>query len=304
MKKIALITLMLLLAAAASLIPGCNSTGTDSEFGDTNAVEFQLVQNVVAENSLGGVGNIVDVSWTLYDSIPGVTTSPKSFSSRAASSEDIIVVDSFNYSYNGGWHVFAFWVKAVDTVAHDTVDVTGIDSLQALNNGVPMQVPDTTVDDLYIRAHYDVALRNTNIVGSSDNSVNIGNIDWTGVTPTVIDGNVTENLQGTVSDSEIVVDFNFTNTLNADNIVANLGSEECPSSGLLSLNSTVDISAIRTIGASVDTLNVQGNWNISAAFNNGSVTVTYYDGTTYWQTTETCGEPAASPIARWVPTLD
>ena len=305
MRKFALLALMLLLAAAALLIPGCSSTSTNPVvYGDTNSVQFQIVQNVVAENSLEGVGNIVDVSWTLYDSIPGVTTSPKSFSSRAALSDDILVVDSFNYSYANGWHIFAFWIWAADTVTHDTVNVTGIDSLQALNNGVPMQVPDTTVDDLYIRAHYDVALRNTNIVGSSDNSLNIVNIDWTQIQPAVIDGSVSENLSGTFSDSEIVIDFNFTNTLNADSIVAVPGSEECPSSGLLSLNSSVDISAIRTIGASVDTLNVQGNWAISAAFNNGSVTVTYYDGTTYWQTTEVCGTPPASPLARWIPHVD
>ena len=304
MKKVVLVTLMLLLVAAAFLIPGCSSTSTEPTFGDTNSVEFQIVQNVVAENSLEGVSKIVDISWELFDSIPGVNSSPKNYSGRAALSDDILVVDSFNYSYTNGWHIFAFWVWAADTVTHDTVNVTGIDSLQALNGAVPMQIPDTSMDDLYIRAHYDVVLRNTNIVGSSDHSVNLGNIDWTGFTPIVIDGNVTENLQGTVSDSQLVVDFDFTNTLNANGIVANLGSESCPSSGTLSLNSAIDISAVRTIGAAVDSLSIQGNWAISAAFNNSSVTVTYYDGTTYWQTTETCGEPAVSPLARWIPHVD
>ncbi|MGH8015203.1 MAG: hypothetical protein ACREBV_03335 [Candidatus Zixiibacteriota bacterium] len=305
MKRLTLLGLSLIVAAAIALIFGCSSDSpTETEFGDTNSIEFQLVQAVVVNNSIQDVGNIVDLSWELFDSIPGVSPSPKSFSSRAAQSEDIIVVDSFNYSYAGGWHVFAFWARVTDTAEGDTADVSGIDSLQALDNEVPQQIPDSTTDELYIRAHYDVALRNTNIAGSADDSVDIENIDWSGLNPTVIEGTVTENLQGTVSDSEVVIDFNFTNTLIADSIVANIGSEDCPSTGLLVLNSSIDISAIRTIGASVDTLNINGDWEVSATFNNGDVTVTYYDGTTYWQTTETCGFPSVSPISRWVPNLD
>lgn len=305
MKKFALIALILLSAVGASLIPGCSSTTpTNPTMGDTNSVQFQIVQNVVADNSLEGVGNVVDISWTLFDSIPGVTASPKNFHQRAALADGIVAVDSFNYSYANGWHIFAFWIWAADTVTHDTVNVSGIDSLQALNGTVPLQIPDSTTDALHIRAHYDVVLRNTNIVGSADDSVVIDNIDWSGVNPLIIDGSITETLTGTVSDSLAVIDFSFTNTLYADSIVAIVGSENCPSTGLLVLNSAIDISAIRSIGSMVDTLAIVGNWNISAAFNNGNVTLTYFDGTTYWQTTEACGAPVASPLERWVPMLD
>lgn len=306
MKRVFLLALTLLLASGLALISGCSGNGSNnSEFGDTNAVEFQLVQEVVVNNSMGSVDNAVDLSWELFDSIPGVAVSPKSFNSRAAQSEsDIIVIDSFNYSYNGGWHIFAFWAWAADTVDGDTADVSGVDSLQALDNDVPQQIPDSTTDELYIRAHYDLSVRNTNIVGSANDSVDIVNIDWSGINPTVIDGSSTENLQGTVSDSQIVVDFDFANSLDADSVVANIGSEDCPSSGLLVLNSSIVISAVRTIGASVDTLSIDGNWEVSASFNNGDVTVTYYDGTTYWQTTETCGSPSASPVDRWIPNMD
>ncbi len=306
MKRVILITLTLLLAAAAAfMIPGCNSSSIEPELGDTNSPVFQLVQEFVGETSTDGVSRTLEISFELFDSIPGVSPSPKRFNQNASLDEDVLVVDSFNYSYTNGWHIFAFWVWVADTAAGDTVNVSGIDSLQARDNGTPMQVPDSTVDELYIRCHWDVALRNTNVTGSADNSVNVVNIDWNGINPANINGAVTENLSGTVSDSEIVVDFSFTNTLTADDIVFNFATEGCPTSGSLNLNSAIDISAIRTIGASVDTLSVNGNWEINAAFSNGNITVTYYDGTTYWQTTEDCdGSPTASPIARWVPMMD
>jgi len=307
MKRLVLIALTLLAAAGLGLISGCNSSNpAETEFGDTNSIEFQLVQEVVVDNSINGVGKIVDLSWELFDSIPGVSNAPKGAGSRQALSEDdIIVVDSFNYAYSGGWHVFSFWAWVADTVEGDTADVSGIDSLQALDNDVPMQIPDTTADELYIRAHYDLGVRNTNIVGSADDSVDIKDIDWNGVLPSVIEGHVTENLNGTVSDSETVIDFDFTNTLTADSIVANLGTEDCPNSGVLELTSAIDISAIRTIGAAVDTLSINGGWEVSALFNNGDVTLTYYDGTTYWQTTEACGSSmSASPVDRWIPNMD
>ncbi len=305
MKSFAMIALMLLLAVGVSLIPGCSSTTpTNPSMGDTNSVQFQIVQNVVADNSLEGVGNVIDISWTLFDSIPGVTASPKNFNQSAALANGIVAVDSFNYSYVNGWHIFAFWVWAADTVTYDTVSVSGIDSLQALNGTVPLQIPDSTTDALHIRAHYDVILRNTNIVGSADDSVVIDNIDWSGVNPLIIDGSLTETFTGTFADSQMVIDVNFTNTLTADSLVAIPGSEDCPSTGLLVASASIDISAVTTIGAAVDTVAIQGNWSISAAFNNGNVTMTYFDGTTYWQTTEACGTPAASPIERWVPVLD
>jgi len=305
MKRLSLLTLTLFVAAGLALIAGCSSSNpADDEFGDTNAVEFQLVQAFVGETSTDGVDRTLEVSFELFDSIPGVSPSPKSFNQRAASDEDVFVVDSFNYSYTNGWHIFAFWVWAADTVAGDTVDVSGLDSLQARDNGTPMQVPDSTMDELYIRCHWDVALRNSNVAGSADNSINIINIDWNDVNPANINGAVTENLSGTVSDSQIVVDFSFSNSLIADDIVFNLATGDCPTAGTLDLNSAIDISAVRTIGASEDTVNINGNWEITAAFSGNDVTVTYYDGTTYWQTTETCSSPSASPMSRWIPRVD
>lgn len=306
MKRLIFLTLTLLTIVGLGLFSGCNSSyPPETELGDTNSLEFQLVQEVVVNNSINGIGKIIELSWQLFDSIPGVSTSPKGTGSRQAlSEEDIIVVDSFNYAYNNNWHIFSFWATVMDTAEGDTVDLSGIDSLQVLNNGTPMQIPDSTADALYIRAHYDLGVRNTNIVGSADDAVDIDDIDWNGVLQSVIDGQVTENLSGTVSDSETVIDFDFTNVLTADSIVANLGTEDCPSSGVLGLASGIDISAIRTIGAFVDTLSINGNWVISASYNNGDVTLTYYDGTTYWQTTEPCGSPSASPVARWIPNMD
>jgi hypothetical protein len=293
------------IVAALAMIFGCESNPNDPEMGNVNDPEFQLVQQFVGESSDDGIARTMEISFELFDSIPGVSSSPKSFNQRAATEEDVLVVDSFNYAYTNGWHIFQFWVWVADTSAGDTVDVAGIDSLQALDNGTPMQIPDSTMDALYIRCHWDVALRNSNIAGSADNSINIINLDWNGINPANINGSVTENLTGTVSDSDIVVDFDISNTLTADDIVFNVFTGECPSSGALYLTSAIDISAVRTIGTSVDSLSINGVWEITAAFTGDEIMVTYYDGTTYWQTTDSCSSsPAPSPIARWVPILD
>lgn len=305
MKLLALLSLVLLLVAVLALIPGCSSSPANSAMGDANDPEFLLIQEFVGESSTDGIARAMEISFELFDSIPGVAPAPKNFTQRAAADEDLLVVDSFNYAYTNGWHIFEFWIWATDTAAGDTVDVFGIDSLRALSNGTPMQVPDSSMDALYIRCHWDVALRNSNVIGSADNSVNIVNIDWYGVDPANISGSVVENLSGTVSDSETVVDFSFSNSLTADDIVLNLAADECPTSGSLNLTAAIDISAIRTIGASVDTLSIDGVWEISATFEGTDLTVTYYDGTTYWETTESCSDtPTAGPVARLAPNLD
>jgi len=306
MKRVTLLALTLLLAAAIALLLGCSSDKlTEPVMGDTNAPAFQLVQGLVANGSLEGVNNIVDISMSMYDSIPGVSTSPKRFANRAASGDgDVIVIDSFNYVYSTGWHVFSFWVHVADTVSGDTVDVSGIDSLEALRNDTAMQVPDTTVDEIYIRAHYDLDLRNGNLTASADDSVDIDHIDWNLTTPVTIAGKVTESASGTVTDSNVTVTFSFTNTMTAHHLVANLDGSACPDSGSLHLNSAIDISVQRDLGTSVDTLNINGNWAITAAFDNGTVKLTYSDGATFWQVTQSCSTPVASPISRWIPNLD
>lgn len=306
MKRLVFLTLTLFTMAGLGLVSGCNSSNPlETEFGDTNSPEFQLVQGFVGDDATDGLGRSIDISFELFDSIPGVSTSPKQRGNYAALDEDVVVIDSFNYSYTNGWHIFAFWLMAADTVSGDTVDVAGIDSLQARYNGVPMQIPDSTMDELYIRCHFDVALRNSNVVGSADHSANITNIDWEGINPANINGAVTENLSGTYSDSEIVADFSFNNNLTAENIVFNISTGECPTAGLIELNSVIDISAVQTIGTSVDSIQISGNWEITGVFSGDEVTITYYDGTTYWQTTDTCGSSvSSSPVARWVPNRD
>lgn len=303
MRKLILLSILLVLGTGIALISGCNSSGTQQVMGDPNDPNFLFVEAIVGDQALGNVERILDISFLFVDSIPGSSFSPKNGTARQALAGDFFEVDSFNYSYTNGWHEFAFWMKVLDSAGVDTVVVTGIDSLRALDNGTPLQVPDSTVDELNVRCHYTFDLNSGVFSGSADYGLDMTGISTDPLNPVTINASGTETLVGTAADSEVTCDFDLSNTLAANDVVAQLdGSSDCPTSGSINLTANIDISCTGQIGSSIDTVAIQGEWNIGAIFNNGTVTLSYTDGTSIWEATEPCG-PTASPFARWTPSM-
>lgn len=303
MKKLTILVLSLVLVSALAIFLGCSGSSTEPQLGDPADPQFQAVQTVIGEDAIEGVDKTMELSFEFIDSIPGSSFVSKDSEFRQALSggDEVLVVDSFNYGYANGWHSFQFWAWVADTLNGDTVDIAGIDSLQVLNNGTPLQVPDSTVDELNIRTHFNVSVRNTNIAGSGDHSVNITGISPELLNPVVINGTANESASGTFTDSNVVCDFSFDNALTINDLTASVAGGTCPTSGTISLSSAVDLFCTETLQTGVDTVIVQGNWTVAATFNNTNVTVTYQNGDTFWQFSTTCDGPSASPAMRWMP---
>lgn len=306
MKRFTLLFTLLSLGVFMAMLPGCSTEDAITNLiqGDTNSAEFQFVNEIIGSDAMEGFGNVSAFSFELIDSIPGATFSPKNSNGRQALGigDEIILFDSLSYSWNGSWHVFAFSAMIIDTMFNDTIDISGIDSLQTLSNGTPIQVPDSSMDELRVRAHIVISERNGSFNGSG-----IHSIDITGITPMLIDpvtlnGSATETFSGTDSDSGATCNFAFSNALTVNNVVVSLeGTSGCPTSGSINMTANIDMTCIQNLGSAVDTVKVAGSWSFTGVFaSDGSIAITISDGTTVWQTTEPCNQqPSAGPHSRW-----
>jgi len=306
MKRFTLLFTLLSLGIFITILPGCSTEDAITNLiqGDTNSAEFQFVENIVGAEGFEAVGLAFDFSFAVIDSIPGSTFSPKNLGSRQALGvgDEVILFDSLSYVYDGGWHVFSFSATIVDTIFNDSISISGIDSVQTLSNGQPMQVPDMTVDELRIRAHFDIVDLDGSLTGSGDHSLTVTGFTPEMLTPIVINGTATETASGTDGDSSFTCNFTFTNSLTVTNITfIDNGVVACPTAGSISLSSTVDMTCIGGLGTAVDTITVAGGWTAIGVFaSDGSIAITISDGTTVWQTTEPCEQqPPAGPRSRW-----
>lgn len=306
MKRFILLFTLLSLGAFMTMLPGCSSDDAVSNLiqGDTNSADFQLVQNLVGAEGLEAIGNSFDLSLDLLDSIPGATFSPKKAISRQALGEgdEIFVFDSLSYAYDGTWHVFTFAASAIDTILFDTVSISGIDSIQTVSDGMPIQVPDSTLDELRIRSRLDINVSGGFFDASSVHAITVTGITVEMLTPVTLNGTATETASGSYGDSSVTCDYSFSNSLTATNIMfAENGQIDCPTSGSVSLTATVDMTCIGDLGAGIDTVSVAGAWTATGVYaSDGSVALTISDGTTVWNITEPCDSGVqASGTSRW-----
>ncbi|MEE8404436.1 MAG: hypothetical protein V3S17_03505 [candidate division Zixibacteria bacterium] len=306
MKRFTLLFTLLSLGAFMTMLPGCSTDDAVSNLiqGDTNSADFQLVQNLVGAEGLEAIGNSFDLSLDLLDSIPGATFSPKKAISRQAQGEgdEIFVFESLSYAYDGTWHVFTFAASAIDTILFDTVSISGIDSIQTVSDGMPIQVPDSTLDELRIRSRLDISVSGGFFDASSVHAITVTGITVEMLTPVTLNGTATETASGSYGDSSLTCDYSFSNSLTATNIMfAENGQIDCPTSGSVSLTATVDMTCIGDLGAGIDTVSVAGAWTATGVYaSDGSVALTISDGTTVWNTNEPCDSGVqASGTSRW-----
>ena len=306
MKKFTLLFTLLSLGTFITLLPGCGSDDIVSNLiqGDTNSSEFQAVENIVGTEGFEVIGNSFYLSLEILDSIPGSTFSPKKAISRQALGvgDEIFVFSSLSYAYDGVWHVFTLAASVIDTIYNDTINISGIDSVQILSGGQTLQVPDSTLDELRIRSHLNIAEVGESFLASLDHAITVTGITVEMISPVTINGTATESATGTDGDSTLVCDFTYGNTLTATNIVfLEGGTIACPTSGSISLTANINISCIGDLGAGVDTISVSGVWTATGVYaSDGSVALTISDGTTVWNTTEPCDDGVqASGTSRW-----
>jgi hypothetical protein len=101
--------------------------------------------------------------------------SPKGLSDMLSLQDDdmdVIINSIISYEYSNGWHIWTFSATLIKALV-DTIDVSGIDSVQLLLNGVPMDTLTETTwfDALSARAHADWSLRQSTSEGQAHRGI-------------------------------------------------------------------------------------------------------------------------------------
>jgi len=281
-----------LLLGVVAVFSACSDNATDPlPAGDPADPAFQFVEDEVSDQVFDGVDLSLEFSTELVDSIPGASGIRTGMRVDAAA-YSALVFDSLNYSFINNWHLFDFWGYAVSESLEDTVNVSGVDSIQILASGVPQQVPDSSTDQISFRAHFSAANRAGTATRNGVHRIDIRRDDpQTEVTN--LDGSVQEAITFVHTDSgsscDIAVNVDFT----ADNVVIDFAADGCPQSGTISI--ALALSA--DCGGGGLTLSVDGNWSIVGTFSGDTSHFNYSDGQHVWSRVESCGPGGAQTIA-------
>jgi len=257
--------------------------------GDTTSADFQFVQDVVGNGIIDEIPVSINLSFDLLGD-QFAEASPKERANTMALLDDdnVILMDSASYSYSSGWHIFRYFVTMVDTSNNDTVAVNGTDSIQIKANGTPLQVLDTTVNELDLRNHFVYNSITDTGSGNGYHALDIaGDLNGTGLL--IINGSAIDSLQGIFSDSSASCNLHVNTNMTVNDVNINNGSN-CPSSGNISITANMALACAGQGDSSLDSLNINGGWTVTATFLGSQVKYTYSNATTTWSATETCSE--------------
>ena len=234
----------------------------------------------------------------------GVMSSGRSAATRAASDGDEIVISAVaSYEYTNGWHVFDFEALVVDTESNDTVEVTGVDSVQVLVNDQPQFVVPEGVepDGLKARAHLDWDVLTGDASCDLNHRIDVDAAPQEFDTIVTINGTIHDTLHGVESTDtlECALDVSYDVVVTNLQISAAAGDDDCPLAGEIDAVATIDAECT-TNDTPPDSIGVHGTWTVNAVVNdNNTVTIRYSDGILSFTTTETCADDTAHKTAWW-----
>jgi hypothetical protein len=270
MKRMFLLSLAAVFGLALILSSGCdenqNDTGLESQ--TVNDVDTSFMNSFFGEDEIfSPADQSAELSLALIGHQFGISPSSKKGTSgiHALQGEDVEITITAvnNYTYSNGWHIWSFEATVVNLVELDTSDVSGIDSVQILENGVPIQLPtdSTALDGLKARAHVNWTQRQTTNQGFSHHRVDF-DLDTVGAdTIVTINGSVDDTLnvnetgemgmcQIDVTIDQTITDLQFfTDSTNAN---------DCPLGGQINSTTTLDVLCVNDMGSGMDTLQING----------------------------------------------
>jgi hypothetical protein len=287
--------LAVMFAGLMLIAAGCSSSDTDSNPlipGNNNDANFQFIEEeVVSEQAFEGIELSLDLAGELIDSIPGAAPTRKRFYAEPAIENGTLVIESYSYSFQNNWHVFQVSGYVAIDFPVDTLDLTGIDSIQIMTDGVPQQVPDDFVNSFAFNAHFDVWSRTSSDSISADHQVTATLIDTSLIG---IDADLGENIHFTRSDSLGSCDVDLANTFQATDIVMDFEGSGCPQSGTIVITTAVQFDC-QGNQQNPWSLSLDGVWTITGTYDGQNENFTFTDGTNVWSASEPCG--GSSPIS-------
>jgi len=289
MKRFLLFAGILLLILGFAFIVGCSDDDDDNGVtgptpGDPNDPEFIMASDIIGEGFLDHDNTILELSFFLVDYIPG--KSIPGWLTKPTAVEQYLDSLDYTYSYSNYWHVFTVYARLIDfgDLDNDTLIYTGVDSLRFGNPEGYMQYPDPTTTTLDIRAHFDAEfdMNDAYAVISSDVAFTVTGSPEEEI---VINGTSADTLDGYFQNADTTCDMYMTSNQTATNLTIDPDAMyDCPSSGTLDVNATLDISCM----ADTASMEFSSAWTITFTFNDGTITIRYVSGGNVWTITEQC----------------
>lgn len=307
MKRLGLLFVMAALLGGLSLVIGCSGGGsTDSNLveGDTTDVAFQIAQDLVGdEGEIMEFASDIDLSMELlYEatgypqvSSPGLPGSRIANAAASADSISNIVIGSWEFTADN-WFVCTFSATQYEYDCGEfgcdssIATLEGIDSVQLVMMGDPLDTSQYSGGFNEIRARAHVSAGGQDAFGdvsadihrwvniaedlTSDSlvQVNAGSFDTLSI-----------SFQGDSASCDIVVTEN--GSIQDLVVLAWDDSGECPRSGSASTTATITLACLGTGSDNLEQLDIEGAWTVNASVQqDGSVNVSYTDGTTQWTT--------------------
>ena len=297
MKRFVLLSAISVSIIAASFFAGCsssdNSTGNNLIAGDTTAADFRIVSDFLGSSISDNVASSIDLTFLLWDSIPGVPTTAREHLHPFASADNNgLVLTDWSYSYGSaaGWHVFTFSAYMVSET--DSVNAEGIDSVRFFVDGTPVRYPDSTVDALEIHPHFTIASAVTGSNASSDQGLSIAGLSTDPTQAVTVNGTSSETASLAFVDSSYSCMLDMTNSLSIQNVMAVFEGADCPTSGTMVLSASLDLACAGTGGHTGDSVVVNGGWGLTATFDGDATHMSYTNGTTRWNVVDSCNSNA------------
>ncbi len=294
MKRFLFLAVIAMGAMVFAFIAGCSDDETPTgggTGGDTTVAEFSFASQELSDEGLRGIDMTLTLSFDLLDSIPSGGKGravERNFSlQQDTTGGDVTLLNlTYTYGYSSGWHVFTFDAIALEPDSTDTIDVSGVDSIQITSGGIPQIVVPMTSDGLKIRNHFSMTTRVMHDTLSSSHSLDFTGDVLSQIGTVTINGTGSDSVVTTYSDGVTDCDLSITNNLTINNVVMDNGSDDCPTSGTLVNIATV---ALACQGSGMDSLNVDGAWTVTWTFSGTSEHISFNDGTTTWSVTRECG---------------
>ncbi len=304
MKRFLLLGVFMGLGVAVVFLCGCDEDkDRTGSHGTVDPADSAFLTDFFTEDGLmADPGEIAEVSFALLEHEFG-SSAPKTTASVKAlqQGDEIIIINGAVYSFSDGWHIFDFEATIINQRNNDTVDVVGTDSVQLLENGLPVEIPNesTEMDGLKARAHADWDLRpHGSNHGDIHRAVDII-LEVVGADTIIeIDGSAHDTLllYGDWNNGTCNIDVTLDQTITDLRVYAE-GPQDCPISGYVSIITSLDVLYVGA-GEDPDTLSISGNWHVTATVNDdSSITFTFSNGTVSWTVTQPCDSQL--PAAPW-----
>jgi len=282
-------------------LAGCDNASTDPKLqtGDLNDPEFEQIDALFGEGFTDMTGSMLDLTFQLIDSIPA----PVGIAKPAVFATDGGLDNlDFTYSYNAEtyWHVFTVSASSSEDDGFGgtyTTDFSGIDSVRFSGAQGYIQYPDDGATGANIHWHIDAEIQSTGTQFTYDSDALIA-LAVADLNDFVVNGTSSEDIDLAVADGEsacvlsIGTDQEYTDVY----VPTSESGSECPSSGRIDVSASLLLNCEGDTPEGYDELSIDSNWDIAYIFDDGTITVTYSDGTTQWTTTQSCGyEESYSP---------